>query len=198
MFASLVALAMSAACAGSYDPTYLTHAEPWLTTGAVSTLGVGDEFALTVFREEELSAQFVVPDSGRIRYPFIGDVMVLNQSCDQIADEVTARLENGYLRDPTVTCSVVEVRSNRINVVGEIASSGTYPFSPNMTIVDVIAGAGGLTPNAAPDRVVVTRVVDGEIIEIIVPAGTIIAGRAPNFPLWPDDTVFVPQYRLIP
>jgi protein involved in polysaccharide export with SLBB domain len=61
-----------------------------------------------------------------------------------------------------------------------------------------VALAQGLTDSAAADRIIVTRIIDGTATEIVVPLRQILAGRAPNFRLWPNDIVTVPSFRLLP
>ncbi len=55
-----------------------------------------------------------------------------------------------------------------------------------------------MTQSAADDRLVVSRVVDDETFDIVVPFRQIVNGRAPNFRLWPNDSIFVPSFRLLP
>jgi polysaccharide export outer membrane protein len=86
----------------------------------------------------------------------------------------------------------------RISVVGQVQKPGTFPYSSGLTVVEAIAAASGFSENAAADRAIVTRVVDGQVVEIPVPLQEVMRGRAPNLRLWPSDTVFVPTYQLLP
>ncbi|MCB9519365.1 MAG: polysaccharide biosynthesis/export family protein [Myxococcales bacterium] len=195
---ALFLVSLLVACTHPVDPEYLRLAGMVYDDANVGTLGEGDRFAIRVYQEPDMSAEYLVSRNGTISFPLIGDVQVFGRRCGDIEREITQRLADGLLRSPSVSCQVLEVNSLTIIVSGEVRGPGVFPFSANMSVVEAIARAQGLTPNAANDRVVVTRVMDGETRDIVVPFKQIVSGQAPNFPLWPNDTVFVPSYRLIP
>lgn len=186
------------ACRAPVDDAYARWATMPYAGTPTDLLGEGDRFEIRVYQEPDMSAQHVVPRSGSIQFPLIGLVRVLGRGCDEIESEVSARLAEGYLRNPSVSCQILEVSSLSFVVSGEVASAGVYPYRADMTIVQAIAMAQGLTANAANDRVIVTRVIDGVTREIVVPFQQVVNGRAPNFVLWPNDSIFVPSFRLIP
>ena len=195
--AFLAALSIPA-CSNLVSPDYVRWASMPYDGPPLDVMGEGDKFSLRVYQEPEMSGEFVVSQAGSISFPLIGDVAVIARRCADIEIEVAERLADGFLRDPSVSCQIVEVTSLGIVVSGEVSSAGLFPYSGSLTIVEAIALANGLTANAAEDRVIVTREVEGEIQEIIVPFKQIVSGRAPNFRLWPNDSIFVPSYRLIP
>lgn len=199
LLVALVAyLALFAGCGTPVSPDYLRHASiPWEGDG-VERLGTSDKFELTVFREEELSGQYVVRPTGAINFPLIGRVAVDGRTCEEIESEISARLAAEFLRNPSVNCTVLEVNSRRFVVNGQVRRSGVYPFRPGITVVDAIATAGGIDETGDTRRVLVTRIVDGVPREIVVPYQRVISGAVPNLQLWPDDIVTVPVFRLIP
>jgi polysaccharide export outer membrane protein len=194
----LFALGLLAACSAPVDDAYARWAQVPYSGVPTDVLGEGDRFSIRVFQEPEMSGEYIVSQGGSIRFPLIGEVHVAGRSCAELEQEIGDRLAEGFLRSPSVSCQVIEVRSLVFVVSGEVASPGVFPFTPNMTVIEAIALAQGLTANAANDRVVVTRIVDGERHEIVVPFQRILNGRAPNLRLWPNDSVFVPSFRLIP
>lgn len=194
----LVAILGLSACSNPVSPDYVRWANMPYEGPALDLLGEGDRFSIRVYQEPEMSSEFAVSATGVIAFPLIGDVEVIGRRCEDIESEIAERLADGFLRDPSVSCQVIEINSLGIVVSGEVASAGLFPFSANLTIVEAIALANGLTANAAEDRVIVTREMEGEIQEIVVPFKQIVSGRAPNFRLWPNDSIFVPSYRLIP
>lgn len=185
-------------CPKPVDSDYLRWASMPYTGAPTDTLGEGDRFELRVYQEPDMSGEHIVSAGGTIQFPLIGEVQVLGRDCASIESDVADRLADGFLRNPSVSCQVLEVRSLAIVVSGEVSAPGVFPFTPNITVVEAIALAQGLTPNAAKDRVVVTRVVDEDTHDIVVPFEQIVNGRAPNFRLWPSDSIFVPAFRLIP
>lgn len=197
-FAGLCCALLLVACRGQVPDSYLSWTERTFDAVATDTLGEGDRFQLRVAFHDELDNEYVVPSTGEVSFPFIGTVVVGNRTCSQIASEVGERLADGYLRDPTVRCEILELNSLQFVVSGEVEMPGVFPYRNRLTIVEAVAAAQGLTREAAKDRLVVTRRVDGETVEIIVPFQQILNGRAPSLPLWPGDSVFVPSFRLIP
>ncbi len=187
-----------AACSSPVSEEYLRYAQMTYNGATFSELGVGDRFSVRVYREDSMSGEYTVNNEGYIVFPLIGRVEVLGRTCDDVQRDITDRLAEDYVRTPAVTCQVIEVNSLRIVVSGEVASPGRYAYTSNLTIVEAVAAAQGLGDDAAMDRITVTREIDGESVEIVVPLKQIMNGRAPNFALWPGDIVHVPSFRILP
>ncbi|MGA2055803.1 MAG: SLBB domain-containing protein, partial [Bradyrhizobium sp.] len=93
-----------------------------------------------------------------------------------LAADISARLRNGYIREPSVA---VEVESYRpFFILGEVAAPGQYPYVPNMSVESAVAIAGGFSPRAKRDSVTLTH----NASRAIVPLGTQLS---------PGDTVLV-------
>lgn len=187
-----------ASCRAPVNDEYVRWAQTPYTGEATDVLGEGDRFSIRVYQEPDMSGEYLVSQSGIINFPLIGEVEVRNRGCAAIETEITGRLADGYLRSPSVSCQVLEVNSLTFVVSGEVGSPGVYPFTSNITLVQAMAMAQGLSANAARDRVVITRMVEGRAEEIVVPFQQVVNGRGPDIPLWPNDSIFVPSYRLIP
>lgn len=162
--------------------------------GVVATsLGAGDVFEVRVFEEPNLSGAFRVGSDGQIDYPLCGQLKVLGMSAAEAAAQIKACLRDGFMRDPQVSIFITEQNSKKIYVFGEVENPGTFPFLEGMSVVEAVTRAGGFTPSAARNSVVVTRVVDGVETKVQVPVEDIGIGKAPNFELAPGDIVYVPQ-----
>ena len=111
----------------------------------------------------------------------------------EIRDEYFKAIADGYLRDPVVSLTVVEINSLKCSVFGQVARSGTIKFTPGMTIVEAIAQSGGFSPLARKNMVKVTRILEGKKETYKVPVEMIAEGKRPNFPMMPGDEVFVPE-----
>ncbi len=185
-------------CPQRVDEEYLSWAQRRPDLERINTLGPGDTFDIRVYQEPEMSNEYRVPQGGTIRFPLIGEIGVSGRSCEDIEAELNTRLADGFIRNPAVTCSVLELNSLGVVVGGEVNAPGVFPYAPELTVVEAIAMAEGLTQSAADDRLVVSRVVDDETFDIVVPFRQIVNGRAPNFRLWPNDSIFVPSFRLLP
>jgi len=157
-------------------------------------LGPGDKLELTVFYgDEEKKQTYTLDSSGQMEVRYIGNVSASGKTVNDVKEEIRSRLADGYLRDPVVQLSVVEINSLKCSVFGQVARSGTVKFTPGMTIVEAIAQSGGFSPLARKNMVKVTRLLDGKKETYKIPVEMIAEGKRPNFPMMPGDEVFVPE-----
>jgi protein involved in polysaccharide export with SLBB domain len=159
-----------------------------------TTLGTGDVFEVRVYGEPELTGRYRVAQDGTIDYPLVGRVVVAEREPTEVADALREALQAGeYLRDPQLSVMVVEYNSKKITVMGAVASSGQYPLTAGLTLVQAISLAGGFNALANPGETTVTRRVDGELQRFRVDADAASRGRAADFVLRAGDIVFVPE-----
>jgi polysaccharide export outer membrane protein len=159
-----------------------------------NTLGPGDVVEIKVFREPDLAGTYRVDPSGTIEFPLIGEVRLMGRHPQEVAEDMQARLADGFLVDPQVTVFVRESRSQRIHVLGQVNKPGTFTYEAGMSVIQAIASAGGFTNLAAPNAVTITRVDEnGNKISFEAPLAAIRAGKARNVELQPGDIVYVPE-----
>lgn len=119
----------------------------------------GDVIRLNIWREPDLTGQFLVQEDGTAVLPKIGPVQVTGYTPsvlkDHLVDEYSKTLKN-----PSI--EVVVLR--RILITGEVGGEGVYPVDPTMSLVEALALAGGPSQNAKKDRVILIR--DDSEIEI--------------------------------
>jgi protein involved in polysaccharide export with SLBB domain len=189
----LVLLVWLAAC-GDNPPVVYPTAAPFDETRLA--LGPGDKLELTIFYgNNETKATYTLDGSGQMEVKFIGTVAAGGKTVRDAQEEIRARLADGYLNDPVVSLTVVEINSLKCSVFGQVARSGTIKFTPGMTIVEAIAQSGGFTPLARKNMVKVTRKLEGKTDKETykIPVEMIAEGKRPNFPMAPGDEVFVPE-----
>lgn len=161
-----------------------------------ASLGPGDVVEVRVYQEPELTGLYRVGPDGTFDFPLVGAVMADGLGPGDLAERLTQRLRDGYLRDPQVSVFVKELNSKKIVVLGEVHKPGTFPYEDQMTIVQAVSLAGGLKTLAAKNSVVLTRVVDGEEKKFVVPFEKIGLGTETNVLLQPGDIIFVPESWL--
>lgn len=115
-------------------------------------LGPGDGVRITVHRHPDASGEFVVDENGDLILPLVDRVNVLNKPIAELKTELVERYKT-FLRDPSIQVTPVY----RINVLGEVRQPGLYPVDLTMTLPDVIALAGGVTPQGSLEKVTVLR-----------------------------------------
>jgi polysaccharide export outer membrane protein len=147
---------------------------------AAYRLDAGDKLRVVVFGQEGLTNTYAIDASGAITMPLIGQVPARGRSPASLAAEISARLRNGYIREPSVA---VEIESYRpFFILGEVQAPGQYPYVPNMTVESAVAIAGGFSPRAKRDMVTLTHTDANGAGRYVVPLGTSLS---------PGDTVYV-------
>ena len=144
------------------------------------TLDSGDRLRIVVFGQDGLTNSYAVDASGHIAMPLIGSVAARGLTTDQLASAVSAKLRDGFIREPHVA---VEIEAYRpFFILGEVTQPGQYPYVANMTVETAIAIAGGFGPRASHESMILTRNYNGQQVRMAVPS---------NYPLRPGDTVSV-------
>jgi polysaccharide biosynthesis/export protein len=143
-------------------------------------LDAGDKLRVVVYGQEGLTNTYAIDAGGSITMPLIGQVPARGRSPATLAAEISAKLRNGYIREPSVA---VEIESYRpFFILGEVQAPGQYPYVPNMTVESAVAIAGGFSPRAKRDMVTLTHTDAGGAARATVPLGTSLS---------PGDTVYV-------
>lgn len=123
-------------------------------------IGPQDVLTITVYDQADLSGRFTVDPDGSLTFPLLGRVTAAGLTLRQLETELHDKLADGYIRNPQVSVSVEQYRSQRIFVMGEVRAPGAYPLTGDMTIIEAIAKAGSTTASAA-DEVLIVRPRDG-------------------------------------
>ena len=143
-------------------------------------LDAGDKLRVVVYGQEGLTNTYAIDAGGSITMPLIGAVPARGRTPAGLAAEISGKLRNGYIREPSVA---VEIETYRpFFILGEVAAPGQYPYVPNMSVESAVAIAGGFSPRAQRDRVTLTHTDNAGPSRAVVPLGT---------PLSPGDTILV-------
>lgn len=183
--AFLLALPSVLALGGCLRPDFRTVDLDATGTGSIGarySLAAGDKLRVIVFGQDNLSNIYAVDGGGRIAMPLIGVVQVGGQTTAQAARLIESKLAAGYVREPHVTVEVDAYRP--FYILGEVTTSGQYPYVNGMTVETAVAIAAGFGPRAARDYAVLTREGHGGLINGIVPM---------SYPVRPGDTIVVKE-----
>lgn len=126
-------------------------------------IGPLDTLNIQVWRNPELSAAVTVRPDGRISSPLVEDVVAAGRSPAELARDIERALSK-FIREPVVTVLVggfQGVYSEQIRIVGEAARPQAVAFRQNMTALDVMIQAGGLTDFADGNAAVLIRGSEG-------------------------------------
>lgn len=121
-------------------------------------VGSGDVLRVNVWKRDELSQpSLTVRPDGAISLPLMGEVPAAGRGVDEIAAELQQRLDKFYQDRPPVTVQVIEVRSYKVYVMGEVARAGELSPNHPVTVLQAISMAGGFTRFATSKHVVIVR-----------------------------------------
>jgi polysaccharide export outer membrane protein len=121
-------------------------------------IGNGDVIDIEIFDVKELSREVRVSQTGSIGLPLVPvRLRVAGLTEIQTEQKIAEILEaNGLVSHPQVSVSVKERKSKPITVVGAVQHAMVYQADRPVTILEVLAEAGGIA-NDAGDTVIVTR-----------------------------------------
>src|SRR4051812_11967968 len=120
-------------------------------------IGNGDELAVNVWKEPEISRTVPVRPDGKITLPLVGEVVAAGMTPRNLEANLTKQLTS-FVASPSVTVSVQTVHSQKFNIVGEVNRPGVYELNgPPMTVLDALALAGGLKDFAKSKKIYILR-----------------------------------------
>jgi polysaccharide export outer membrane protein len=129
-------------------------------------LGAQDVLRITVWNHPELTnpsgtanelSGRIINADGTFFYPYVGSVQAAGRTVQEVRDTLEKGL-SGILRTPQIDVSVLQYRSQRVFVSGEVRNPGAVPITDvPVSIADAIAQTGGLGPEADLSAVTVTR-----------------------------------------
>jgi polysaccharide export outer membrane protein len=174
-------------------------------------IGPSDVIAVVDFDQADLSGKYTVESDGTFNFPLIGRVKAGGLTLRQLETALKRALADGFFKNPQLSVSIDQYRSQQIYVVGEVRSPGMYTLNGPRTLIEAIAMAGSALPSAS-EEILVVRPKDGkpqgpprsdapgddtpDVIRInlrAVQSGAL----ADNIELQDGDTVFVPRADTI-
>ncbi len=156
-------------------------------------IGPKDLLLIKVFQVPELNTEVRVGEDGTITLPLLGKIKVQGLTRYELENKIATLLEKKYVNNPQVTIFIKEYRSQTALVMGAIKKPGAYEVVGKMTILQLIAMAGGIT-NEAQDRIIVLRQRGKMQASIVIPIeALLIKGETKyNIEILPGDVINIP------
>lgn len=157
------------------------------------TIGTGDILEISVWKEEDLSKTYAVRMDGRISVPLLGDILVNNKTISELTKHLEEKFQS-VVTAPTVSIILVESRSRRYYVIGQVAHSGEFNLNQPITALQAIAKSGGFLEWAKKDKIKIIRKQGNtrKIIHFNYEALASEGDLSQDQLLEPGDTVIVP------
>lgn len=166
-------------------------------------VGAQDVLLVTVWNHPEINnpagsvnaalSGRVVNDDGNFFFPYAGKVKAAGRTVQEIRENLTGLLTK-FLVDPQVDVSVLQYRSQRAFILGQVEKPGVVPLTDvPMTVADLISTAGGVKPEADLRAVTLARGKDTRKLDLyaLYYQGDI----SQNILLRTGDVVTVPENR---
>jgi polysaccharide export outer membrane protein len=180
------------------------------TLGAQSTgdyvIGAQDVLTIAVFDQPDLGGKYAVELDGSFSFPLVGRVKAGGLTIRDFETQLKTRLSDGFFKNPQVTVSIEQYRSQRVFVTGEVRNPGSYALTGDMTLIEALAKAGSTTTTASDEVLVVhggsgadhaAKPGDGrEALRINLKDLQSGAAATQNVTLRDGDTVFVARAEL--
>jgi len=158
------------------------------------TIGSGDVLEIVTWKEPDFSRdEVVVRLDGKISFPLLNDLQATGKTTTELKKSIEVGLKE-YVGAPNVTVTVRNAASKRFYILGEVATTGEYPLTKNLTVLQAFAIAGGFTEWASKKEIILFRHEGGKEKVIQINYKDIIKDKdfSQNVKLKADDTIIVP------
>ncbi len=175
----LLAFMWAGATSAQQVPDYRIHA--------------GDEIEVAVWKEPDLLRKVVVRPDGKIGFPLTGEIVAAGRTAMDVQADLE-RLLKKYIPEPVITVSVIGLQGNQVYVIGQVNKPGAFMMNPQLNVLQALTLAGGMTPYAAVNDVIILRGSGQKQQRLSFHYGDVSKGRAveQNVLLESGDVVIVP------
>jgi protein involved in polysaccharide export with SLBB domain len=156
------------------------------TTRNVGVLRPGDLLKVVVYRDKELSNEYLIDSRGQLQIPGLGVIQAAGLDPSQVKDSLRAALLARGFTNPEIAVQPLI----RVSVLGEVRAPALYPVDPGTSLIQLVTIAGGPSANANLRRTRVVR--EGRVFEVDLQSA--LAGSAAGrVVLYSNDVVVIPK-----
>ncbi len=129
----------------------------------VQKIGPNDLISLSVYDCPELTRTYRIPSTGQLHLPMLRtQINVDGMLPTELEERIAAALDReGIMVRPVVTVTIAEYASRPISVAGAVKTPLNFQAVGNVTLLDAIARAGGLSPEAGTEILLTAKAADG-------------------------------------
>jgi protein involved in polysaccharide export with SLBB domain len=170
----------------------------WTDAIPAYRFAAGDHIKVQFLLTPEMGEETVVAPDGVIGLRAAGQVLASGLTAPELQTAIT-RASKLTLADPIVTASLVESPGAKVFVGGSVARPGAFPVDGQHGPLEAVMLAGGFTPDARMDQVVLIRrsPKNQPMLRTVDLRSFASLGAAEgDLPLVPGDIVFVPRNRI--
>ncbi|HET7218502.1 MAG TPA: polysaccharide biosynthesis/export family protein [Vicinamibacterales bacterium] len=155
-------------------------------------IGADDVLGIVFWRDTDMTGDVTVRPDGKITLPLLGDMTAVGLTPEALKEQIT-KAASKLIEDPTVTVVVRAINSRKVYITGQVVAPKDYALTRELTVMQLISLAGGLTEYANKKNITVLRTENGQQKVFKVNYNEISEGKnlAQNIVLKPGDTVLV-------
>ena len=159
-------------------------------------LAPGDSIKVVVFQNVDMTLETRISEDGTISYPLVGPISIGQLDIGSAERKIAKALKDGgFLKQPQVNIQLLEVRGNKVSVLGQVNKSGSYPLlTTNTRVSQMLAEAGGQTATGA-DQIIGTGSRDGNPFRREIDIDALYKGTdsTADMLVAAGDTIYVPR-----
>jgi polysaccharide export outer membrane protein len=119
-------------------------------------IGGEDVLSIQTWRHPEFSFTMAVRPDGKISVPLVGEMQPGGMTPDDFGKKFAAAIGD-YVKNPEVFIQVLEVRSKKYFIDGEVARAGEFPLIGPLRVLEALSKAGGFRDFANKKKIRVLR-----------------------------------------
>ena len=157
-------------------------------------IGGGDILQVTTWREPDFSLEeILVRIDGKITLPLLDDIQAAGLTSLELKKDIQKKLKK-FVDNPVVTVTVRSPASQKFYILGEVARTGEYALTKDLTVLQAFALAGGFTEWASKKEIILMRYEDGKDKIYRINYKDIMKGKdfSQNIHIKANDTIIVP------
>lgn len=167
-------------------------------------IGAEDVLEIKVWGHEDLSRAVTISADGYFSFPLIGRIRAGGLTVRELETKIATLLDKDYIVNPQVSVTVMEYKSKKVFILGEVAKPGAYYLSKDDTLLEIVSKAGGVTETAGRE-IIIVRPFEGSLQQpaslnskasdlIRVDLRALLAGEVgENVGVQNNDTIYVPK-----
>src|SRR5262245_60896785 len=132
---------------------------PSLISPTEYIIGPDDILTIVFWRDPDMTKDVVVRPDGKVSRPVPNELQAGGRTPEQLRQGITEAASK-FFEAPSINVTVKEIRSRRVFITGMVAKPGAYVLSSRMTVIQLIASAGGLAEFAKSDKIAIVRTDD--------------------------------------
>lgn len=164
-------------------------------------IGVSDELTINVWGGSQQTYQVNVDQSGAIYIPGLGQVNLMGTTLDEARKIIKQRLTSIYsgMRGPNANTwaeiSISNLRSIKVNVIGEVVAPGTYTIPATASAFNALYLSGGPNEFGSFRNIKIIR--DNKVIKVLDVYDYLINSETKaNIVLRDQDIIYIPTYDI--